>query len=930
MLDRDYQNFYNEISKIIDKERIYTDRFHLEAYGVDASFYKLTPKIFIKAKSELEISNILKEAYKLELPVTFKSAGTSLSGQAVSDSILVSCAYEGFKKFWIEKEGKLITLEPAIIGAVANTLLKKYDRKIGPDPASINSAMIGGIASNNASGMCCGVEKNSYHSLEDIRVVLADGTILDTSSEESKEAFRESHSDTIQALECLARETKNNPELKAKIEKKYKIKNTMGYSLNALIDFDDIFDILAHLFIGSEGTLGFISKITYKTVKEPKFKADSLILFKDIYSASLAVAKIKKADIADAVELIDGAGLKSAQSSYSGLDNILKETTALLIQIASDNRDSLDKKIEKIVGELEEFKVIKPISFTQDSQESAKLWKIRKGLFPSVGAVREKSTTVIIEDVAFEIDKLADGIVKLQSLFEKYNYGEAVIFGHALEGNIHFVFTQNFSDEAEVIRYDNFMSEIATMVTDFEGSLKAEHGTGRNMAPFVELEWGSEAYTAMKKIKNIFDKKAILNPSVIINDDDKSHIKDLKPMPSVDDLIDKCIECGFCEVNCPSKNLTITPRQRIATNRAIEQALLNKKIELAKELKESYGYDGEETCATDGLCSLACPVEIDTGKYTKKLRAEKNSDFSKKMAKSLSKNFSTLQSTTKFSLTALNLTTKVISKEWLKNSTKKLNRKSNHKTPVILKSIPKASKRLDLEQNIESNTKVVYFPSCINRSFSSSDKELFEVIKSLLTKANIEIIYPQNIQSLCCGMPFSSKGFDETSKEKLQELEISLINASENGKYPILCDTSPCTYKMVSEMKNQKLNIFEPIEFANRFLLDRLNIKKTEAKIAIHTTCSSRKMNLESSFEKLANTLSENVIIPENIKCCGFAGDRGFFYPELNSSALEGLKEQVSEAKSCYSTSKTCELGLSENTNREYKSILYLLDSCSS
>ncbi|RXJ85033.1 FAD-binding and (Fe-S)-binding domain-containing protein [Arcobacter cloacae] len=938
MLESRYQQFYDEISTKISKDKIFTDKLHTLAYGTDASFYRLIPKIVIKADNAKEVQDIIELSNSMNLSITFRAAGTSLSGQAISDSILIITS-RNFSNFKIASDASFISLQPALTGAQANGLLARYSKKIGPDPASINAAMIGGIAANNASGMCCGISQNSYKTLKSMKLIFADGTKLDTACNESKDAFRKSHKEFLEQLKEFSRETKSNEELRAKIEKKFKIKNTCGYSINALIDFDDEFEILQHLIIGSEGTLAFIEEITYYTVEDLKDKASALIYFKDMKEACNAVTKLKLARdsnqiVVDAVELMDRAALRSIENDPV-MPKFIKdfdyEVTALLIETRALNDEKLDIQIKQIEELLKEFEVKREIYFTKDEEEYTLYWKIRKGLFPAVGAVRVTGTTVIIEDVAYPIECLAEATLELQELFKKYDYSEALIFGHALEGNFHFVFTQDFSDAKEIKRYDDLMNEVVNSVAlKYQGSLKAEHGTGRNMAAFVEVEWGLDAYIMMKKIKSLFDPKGLLNPGVIINDDKEAHLKNLKTLPATNEIVDKCIECGFCEPTCPSNELTLTPRQRIVINREISRLEHLGNTKEANEYKKLYQYDGIETCATCSLCSSACPVKIDTGSLTKHLRAEQLTPGAKSIANFVANNFSTTLKGVRFGLHSANFMHKVLGTASMETFTKTMRDLSRKSLPKWSVTMPKGTNiNLNFEQKVRDK-KVVYFPSCITRSMglndvSKEEKQLFDVTVEILQKAGYQIIFPKDLSNLCCGMPFSSKGFIEASNTKSSQLEDALLYASEFGEYPILCDTSPCTKKMM-ESFSHKLDIYEPIEFALEFLTKDLEFTPINEPITIHTTCSSRKMGLEDKFKKLANLCSTTVIIPSDVKCCGFAGDRGFNFPELNKSALRYLKEQTAGAKMAFSTSKTCEIGLSDESGLDYNSIFYLIN----
>jgi D-lactate dehydrogenase len=402
MLSENYKQFYGDLLAFIPGTRLITDPLRTLVYGTDASFYRLIPKIVIKADSEEEVSRILKAADHHNIAITFRAAGTSLSGQAITDSVLVICG-GNWNKYKILDRGGRIRLQPGIIGGQANRYLAPFGKKLGPDPASINAAMIGGIAANNASGMCCGVAQNSYQTIHSMRILFHDGTLLDTADKKSCAHFKKTHRALVDNIQQLSETVRANPELAERILKKFKIKNTTGYSLNALVDFKDPIDIILHLMIGSEGSLGFASEITYNTVVEHPHKASSLMIFPDIASACKAAAILKKGRV-DAAEIMDRASLRSVQNK-EGMPDYLKgfsqKTTALLVETRAHANDELQRNIDTVTRSLADIPMELPIEFTDKVDEYTKLWNIRKGLFPAVGAVREIGTTVIIEDVAF-------------------------------------------------------------------------------------------------------------------------------------------------------------------------------------------------------------------------------------------------------------------------------------------------------------------------------------------------------------------------------------------------------------------------------------------------------------------------------------------------------------------------------------------------
>lgn len=949
MINGVYKEFVKRVSKSIPSENILHDELSIIAFGTDASFYRLLPKVVVRAKEEGDISAILKAASELNIPVTFRAAGTSLSGQSISDSVLVLVSH-GWDRHTILNDAQQIRLQVGIRGIKANQYLAKYGRKIGPDPASTDSAMIGGIISNNASGMSCGTHENSYRTIADIRIILPDGTILDTSDPESVKSFRKSHSQMLSRLEAISSKIEANPTLKEKIIRKYSIKNTTGYGLNSFVDYKDGIDIIKHIIVGAEGTLAFISDVTLNTVVNLPFKATSLIIFPTIEIACEAVQVLRHEPVA-AVELLDRQSLKSVESA-PGVPPIIKGLPdgccALLVETHTATKEELLSNVEKITQSISDIETTIPFVFTTDPREQATFWKIRQEALPTVAGLRETGTTAVIEDVCFPVDRLAQAVKDLRDVLSHHGYDDAGIFGHALAGNLHFMFNQDFQTKSEVERFHRFMDEIADLVVEkYDSSMKAEHGTGRNIAPYVRKEWGEDGYAIMKEIKEIFDPKGILNPGVILNDDPTIHVSNLKPNPATHEIVDKCMECGFCEGKCVAEGLTLSPRQRVAVYREIKSLQKSgQEPHRAAELQKRYKYYGLDTCATDSLCAMRCPVKVDTGKMVKVLRDEGHSKCSERFAMFLARNIKGVTSIARGGLTLLYWVRLLLGKRVFGAIARGMRAITFGLIPLWTEPFPKGNRRSTFGTNTSSNSNttsntdakddsnnIVYFPSCITRSMGvaksySKEVEITELTKRLLTKAGYNIIYPKNLDSLCCGMAFSSKGFVEAGKKLSDELESALLEASCDGKYPVLCDMSPCLYTMHSNMDGGKLTLYEPAEFAEKYLLPKLKINQVDEKVALFAVCSAKKLSVDQTLLNIAKACAKEVVMVDS-NCCGFAGDRGFILPELNKHGLRYLKEQVYGCDSGYATSRTCEIGLSHHSGIEFKSILYLLDRVS-
>ncbi|MGB4400694.1 MAG: FAD-binding and (Fe-S)-binding domain-containing protein [Daejeonella sp.] len=933
------------LENILPKERIKSRLVDLVAYASDAGFYYLRPKAVVRPVNEDEIIAILKFSHENNVPVTFRTGGTSLSGQSITDGILVD-----LKQYWnnilIEDSGNRVRVQPGITGTMVNVFLKKHKRKIGPDPSSIDSAMIGGILSNNSSGMCCGVSMNSYHTTKHIRFILPCGKSYSTEVADDYPRFEMECPEIYSSILQIKQQISGNPELSDRIRTKYLTKNTVGYSLNSFIDYSHPLDILSHLLIGAEGTLGFIAEAILETVPDYTYKSTAFIYFKDIYSACQAIEPLTKTG-AEAVELMDRASLRSIEN-IKGVPEIFQtlpeSAAALLVEYQSNSIEDLDAKIASLTPYTKEFLLLEPITFTQDTVDQAFYWKLRKGMFPAVGAVRASGTTVILEDIAFPVKQLGDAILDLHVLFAKYHYDNAIIFGHAKDGNIHFVVTQSFNTASEIDRYDRFLQEVVDLVVKkYDGTLKAEHGTGRNMSPFVETEWGTEAYHIMKTLKAVIDPRNLLNPGVIINENKNAHIQDLKSLPSVEEEVDRCIECGYCEHKCPSRNITTTPRQRIVIRR--ELALLKDKGDMAthKELSSQYQYDGIDTCALDGLCATSCPVDINTGDLIKRLRRENHSDFANKVALWVSRNFALVTAVVNFALATGNAINRIIGKNAMIAITKTIKK--------IIPPFPLWSNQLLTTGRIkgeyiervadftaEGNT-VVYFPTCISRVMGGAEnkKSIPDTFLSVSRKSGIHVIIPEGIKALCCGQLFSSKGFNMAYASTCNETVSKLWEITNEGRVPIVLDVTSCSQTLqkcrpvLDEINKQhfdQLTIMDSIDYLHDFIMPGAKVPNKKGTIVLHPVCSLQKMGLERKFIAVANHFTDYVHVPVNAGCCGMAGDRGFLYPELTASATapEAGDVRVKNYDGYYSSGKTCEIAMSDAVGKNYESILYLAD----
>lgn len=928
---------------IVGPDRVLDRPVDLIAFASDASFYRLIPKAVAFAGSVEDIRGLFRLSHERNLPMTFRAAGTSLSGQSVSDGILVEVA-RNWRGIQVLDGGAKVKVQPGVIGAHVNHALKFFKAKMGPDPASINTCTVGGILSNNSSGMCCGVSQNAYHTLESLTFVLPSGTVIDTAAPDADERFRAAEPALAEGLLRLKADLQSNPALAARIRSKYLTKNTTGYSLNAFIDFDRPVDIFRNLLVGSEGTLAFIAEAVLKSVPDLPVKVTAFLLFPDLHAACASIVPLRDAGAA-ALELLDRASLRSVENQPGIPPSIkaLPEGAAGLLVEFQGRDESVRAELERTaLATTAGLKLMEPARFTHDPIEQALFWKIRSGTFPSVGAVRKRGTTVLIEDVAFPIASLADAAVDLTKLFAKHGYDEGIIFGHAKDGNLHFVITQSFNDQTAVDRYARFIDDVVELVVKkYDGALKAEHGTGRNMAPFVEAEWGPEAKAVMEQLKDLVDPRRLLNPGVILNADPMCHLADLKPMPGVEEEVDKCIECGYCEPKCPSRELSLTPRQRIVVRREMARLEANHEDPaLLSSLREAFPYMALDTCAVDGLCATACPVSIDTGQLTKRFRRASHGRRAQKLALTVARNFAPLEPVMRVALRAGHLVQSIFGPRVMPFVTRLL--KPIGPGHEWSPEMPKAAKA-PLPRTSLEGAQAIYFPACISRMMGHlpgepTELSLVEALVRVAERAGVPVHIPLDVEGTCCGVPFSSKGFDLAHKFTVNRAIEKFWEWSQEGRLPIVMDTSPCTHGVITsrayltsenQAKYDRLKILDSTAFAHEVLLPRLKVNRKVGSVVLHPVCSVTKMNLLPQLEGVAAACADKVVVPRDAGCCGFAGDRGFMLPELTASAT---KHEADEVKTQtfdghYASSRTCEVGMTRSTGEVYRSFLYLLES---
>lgn len=904
------------------------------ALAHDASHYLLVPELTATPRHAEDVAQLFRVSRERGIPLTFRSGGTSLSGQALSNGILADTR-RNFRRIDILDEGLKVKVQPGATLRSVNHRLAPYSRKLGPDPASEIACTIGGIVANNSSGMSCGTERNTYRTLESLVIVLPSGTVVDTAATDADERLRQSESELWAGLARLRDSVRANKGAVETIRRQFAMKNTMGYGVNSFLDFDRPVDILAHLIIGSEGTLAFIAEATYRTVPLLSAAATGLAIFPSLSSATAALPALVGTGLAT-IELMDATSLRVAQT----LPHSIRELSALnvdnhaayLIEYTGATAEDLSQQQadgEELLGSLE---LAAPLSLTQDRDARATLWSIRKGLYTAVAGARPTGTTALLEDIVVPVPELLETCEELVGLFEQYAYEESVIFGHAKDGNIHFMLNERFEDAANLERYRAFTEDMVDLVLGKGGSLKAEHGTGRIMAPFIRRQYGAKLHEVMRQIKTLCDPTGMLNPGAVLSDDPNSYLRDLKLAPAVESEVDRCVECGYCEPTCPSKDLTLTPRQRIVLRREMQKADAEGDAELLEELRSDFSYEGIDTCAIDGMCQVACPVNINTGDLVRRLRAENSGAVEASLWSAAAKHWDGL---TQLGGAALTLANRV--PPAVVTAATRVGRAvvGTDTVPLYDRTLPGGgSRRLSLAA---AEPAAVYFPACIGTLFGPAGNSpgVSAAFLELCRRARVSVRIPEEIASLCCGTPWKSKGFTTGHTRTAERVLPVLWEASQHGELPIICDASSCTEGLEtlhetagSLTKYASLRFVDAVEFVHDKVLDHLAVSMPLGSIALHPTCSSARLGINPMMTNIAERIATEVVIPANWSCCAFAGDRGLLHPELTAAATQNEAAEVNERPfdAYASANRTCELGMSRSTGKSYVHLLELLE----
>jgi D-lactate dehydrogenase len=907
-----------ELEQLLGADRVLGRAGDIVRYASDASPYRLFPRAVVIARDASDIAKLLAFGRRSEIGVTFRAGGTSLSGQGQGEGILVDVRRH-FGGVSVEQGAVVARVKPGAVLGHVNRVLAPHGRKLGPDPASTEIATVGGVIANNSGGMRCGTRHDSYSTLRSISFVMASGTTIDTAAPSAAERFAAAEPELAGGLAQIRDQIRADPELAARIKRKFEIKNTTGYRLCAFLDAEEPLEIFRRLIVGSEGTLAFVSEAVFETLPLPAVTATAWVHFPSIDAAIAPVRDLVEAG-ASAVELMVAPALITASYNMVGAPQewreLPPESAVLLVEFGAGAEQELQSDLARANRIISSHETIRAVQFSRDPEQIALSWRVREGLHGLIGRLRLPGTALIVEDVCVPPERIAEGAQDLQALLAEHGFLPGVA-GHASAGNLHFMLTPDFAKQEDLDRYRAFMAALVELIVEkYDGSLKAEHGTGINMAPYVQREWGPKATEMMWRVKRLADPDGVLAPGVVLNRDPDVHLRNLKTTPPIEESVSACVECGFCEPVCPSRKLTTTPRQRIVLRREMARQQPGSAVQRA--LLEEFAYEALETCATDGSCQLACPVGIDTGELVKELRGVRHTQKAEALALFAARHWNAVEASSRAALR-------------LGGGLARRSRRGRALPGAASKRLPSSSR---------SAATAVYVPSCTNRILGrgAPGKSLAAALVEVSGRGGHQVWIPDEVSGSCCGLPWSSKGFGDAHRHKANEMVESLWRWSAEGALRVIIDAASCTDSITgpgegvlseaNAARLEQLEVLDSVAWAHDHLLPNLQVTKKVASATFHPTCATRRMGLSGRLESITEALAEEVFLAPSATCCGYAGDRGISHPELTEAATG---EQAGELagrsfEARLSSNRSCEVGLARATGERYESFIYLLE----
>ncbi len=891
------------------------------ALSHDASRFLDIPEEVAVASSIDDVRALFAEATEHRRHLTLRGGGTSLSGQSITDGILVDVRRH-FRRIEVLDDGLRVRAGAGATVAAVNAQLRKFGRRLGPDPASAQAATIGGIVANNASGRLSGLHQDAFSTVDSLVVVLPSGRVIDTADPQIDVMLTWEDPHLAGGLSILRRRLRADQGSLDEIRRLWSMRNAMGYQLRALTEYAKPSAIIRQLMVGSEGTLGFIAEATLRTVPLNEAYSTHVAWFDTLEDALDAASGLAGLGF-DAIELFDVDALRvvrtipSAPLALRELE--LTTQAALLLELHAPDDETLVEREAEVAVALDELPHVHKV---RPESRNAPLWRVHHGIHTAMAKARKPGTSLLMEDFSVPVPNIAETVRGLNRLFDRFGFERAAITGHFTDGTLYFLLTDDFSDPARLRQFKRFVQGFVKLILAQRGVLRAQYGTGRVMASFLEQQVGVELYEVMREVKHLFDPLRILSPGVMFNESPDAHVTNIKLMPTISDSVDRCIECGLCEPTCPSSALTLTPRQRVVLQREIAARQADPAI--IEALSDNYQYAAIDTCATSSMCQLTCPLGIDVGELVRRQRRAAVTEVEERNWDRAARNW---DKTTRLASTAMSTAKKLapVAKSLIKFGRR---RYGAEQVWGYSDDLPPGSglRRRPKQERLAKDALALYFPGCQQTLLAAHGQGVYSAFNELCTRAGVAVSL-LNASDLCCGLPWSTRGL--TLGYETMSGHVHRALATHAGA-TVVVDSSACTNALdhlLARYPDSRPETVDVVDFVATTILPQLAVRQRLGSVLLYPTCANAHSGNGDALLAIAQAVADEVVVPAAWRCCGGFGDRGLLHPELPKAATRLAVEEIrSRTFDAYaSTSRTCEVAMQRVSERPFVHVLELL-----
>ncbi len=949
------QQIAKEISQLIAGDCL-ADIFTRAAFSTDASIYQIIPLCVVAPKNEDDVAIVVRYAYRNNIPVVARGAGSGLAGESLTSGIMLDTTRYMNKIIGASTDVSTVVCQPGVVLDEVNSFLAKFGKKIGPDPSSSNRATAGGVVANNATGSHSLKYGYIAQYVEKIKAVLADGTAAEFVNNVELNSRPQGLGLTIsqKCFELL----NSNASIIEKAQPKTK-RSHSGYNIAEIVQGNKI--DMAKLLAGSEGTLAVFTEITLRTVDAEQVKAVVQFEFDSLEKTAKAVPLIVNCG-ADACELMDSRLIKIARDAFEQYRNILNPVSAasLLVEHSGQTVPEVKDKIGKTILAVSSLAFNKTTIFEPAVQK--RLWKCRKDAVPLLSRVKGlKQPVAFVEDVSVENTRLADYVRGLEKIGRKYEVDMAY-YGHAGDGELHIRPYLDLSKPDDVKKMTQIADEVFSLAWSLGGSISGEHADGLVRAAFIRKQFGNEYYEILRQIKKIFDPSNILNPGKIISDRTDIMTQDLRGKNKIIDErvktklnfkpdefkfeLVQCSGCGVCRSNeeglrmCPVFRATgdemFSSRARANLLSAWAKGILTEQDLESKKFREILA-----TCLNCRACVIDCPSGVDVPKMMMEVRTKLTKS---RTAKILASNRYMSMLASAFAPLS-NIFMSLAPARWIMQILTGIDKRRKMPKFGFSTFIRKANKYLAEQPKLQNPVdKVAYFTDTF---VNYNDHELgFAVIKFLRFN-NIDVTIPKQRPA---PLPAIVYGDIKTSKKDLEYNVQSLSEAVRQG-YKIVCSEPSAALCLKedlrffidsSEAKMVSENTYELFEYLKNLMnQNKLDSclrgndsspfrRRLNGNVFVHhTPCHLLALGDKPTSIKVLKELAGIDVKELDGGCCGIAGTFGMQKKnyELSMQIGRKLAEKIekSGADVVLTECSTCKMQIEHITGKKVEHPIKIL-----